>query len=417
LPVTPDTLFALGSCSKAFTATAVALLADDGRIGLDTPVRTYLPDFTLQDPVATATLTPRDLLTHRTGLARHDLFWYEAPFSRDELYRRLRFLEPAGPPRARWRYNSLMFVVAARIVEEVSGQTWESFVDARILCPLNMRRTFLSPEAMEADADHASPHALREGRVQRIAMLKELSAIAPAGAVQSSVRELARWLAFHATRSPGLLQEHLWRELHRPQVEMPAPDQPEVQHPHYGLGWIHESYRGRTLVVHNGAIDGFTAHLGFVPETGQGLIVLVNRERAAAALTALAHSAYDRLLGLERLDWAGRLEETPEPLQPDRGVTLDFPIAEIAGSYGHPAYGLVTLRAHGDRLVMQFRSLRLTLAYQGERRFLSLEPIADSAPQISVELPKSKAGEPLKLLVPLNFDDAGDPVQVFTRVG
>jgi CubicO group peptidase (beta-lactamase class C family) len=416
LPVTPDTLFPLGSCSKAFTATAIALLADEGRLGLDTPVRTYLPDFSLQDPLASATLTPRDLLTHRSGLARHDLFWYEAPFSRDELCRRLRFLEPAGPPRERWRYNSLMFVVAARIVEKVSGQSWESFVEARILRPLMMRRTFLSPEAMEADADHASPHALREGGVQKIPMLKGLNAIAPAGAVQSSVRDLARWLAFHATRSPGLLRRRLWRELHRPAAEMPAADQPEVQHPHYALGWIHESYRGHTLVVHDGAIDGFTAHLGFVPVTGQGLILLANRERASAALTALAYSAYDRLLGLEPLAWEPRLGETPEPLPAGRNVALDFPIAEVEGSYEHPAYGFLAIRAHVDRLVMRFRRLLLTLVYQGERRFRSLEPIADSAPQISVEFSRPEVGEPLKLLVPLNFDDVSDPVQVFTRV-
>jgi CubicO group peptidase (beta-lactamase class C family) len=416
LPITPDTLFPLGSCSKAFTATAIALLADEGRIGLDTPVRTYLPDFSLQDRVASATLTPRDLLTHRSGLPRHDLFWYEAPFSRDELYRRLRFLEPGGPPRERFRYNSLMFVVAARIVENVSGQSWESFVRARILRPLDMRRTLLSPEAMEADADHASPHAIRGGRVRRIPMLKRLDAIAPAGAVQSSVRDLARWLAFHATRSPGLLQERLWRELHRPQAEMPAADEPEVQHPSYALGWIHESYRGHTLLVHNGAIDGFTAHLGFVPETGQGLILLANRDGATAALKALAYSAYDRLLGLDPIDWAGRLGETPEPLQADRGVALDFPIEQVVGSYEHPAYGPLTIRAHGDRLVMRFRSLRLTLAYQGERRFLSLGEIADSAPQLSVQFSKPKAGEPLKALVPLNFDDVADPVEVFTRV-
>ena len=203
LPVTPDTLFPLGSCSKAFTATAIALLADEGRIALDAPVRTYLPDFSLEDPVASATLTTRDLLTHRSGLPRHDLFWYQAPFSRDELYRRLRFLEPSGPPRARWRYNSLMFVVAGRIVEKVSGESWESFVQARILVPLDMRRTLLSAEAMETDSDHASPYAMREGSVQEIPMLKRLSAIAPAGAVQTSVRDLARWLTFHATRSPG----------------------------------------------------------------------------------------------------------------------------------------------------------------------------------------------------------------------
>jgi CubicO group peptidase (beta-lactamase class C family) len=415
LPVTPDTLFPLGSCSKGFTATAIALLADEGRIALDAPVRTYLPDFSLQDPVASATLTTRDLLTHRSGLPRHDLFWYQAPFSRDELYRRLRFLEPVGPPRGQWRYNSLMFVVAGRIVEKVSGQSWESFVQARILAPLNMRRTVLSPEAMEADPDHASPYVVRQGRLQGMPMLKGMSAIAPAGAVQSSVRDLARWLTFHATRSPGLVGEAQWRELHRPQAEMPEWDQPEVQHPHYALGWIHESYRGHPLVIHDGSVDGFTVHLSFLPETGQGLIILMNRDNATEALTALAYSAYDRLLGLEPLDWEARFKEVPTPLQEAAEVALDFPIEEVVGRYQHPAYGVLTVRAKGNKLAMQLRTLSLTLAYQGKRRFLSLEPIADRALQISVRFSKPKAGEPMKVFVPLNFD-MGDPVEVFTRV-
>ena len=415
LPVTLDTLFPLGSCSKAFTATAIALLADEGRIALDTPVRAYLPDFSLEDPVASATLTTRDLLTHRSGLPRHDLFWYQAPFSRDELYHRLRFLEPSGPPRAQWRYNSLMFVVAGRIVEKVSGESWESFVRARILLPLDMRRTLLSPEAMETDSDHAVPYALRNGSVQEIPMLKRLSAIAPAGAVQTSVNDLARWLTFHATRSPALLGEGMWRELHRPQAEMPAPAEPEVQHPYYALGWIHESYRGHPLVVHNGAIDGFTMHLGFLPETGQGLILLMNRDLATAALMALAYSAYDRLLRLEPLGWEGRLKEMPEPLQEVPDIALDFPVETVVGTYEHPAYGMLTVRAEGDKLAMEFRTLRLTLVYQGQRRFLSRESIVTGAPQISVRFSKEKMGEPLQLFVPLNFDE-GDPVEVFTRV-
>ena len=415
LPVTPDTLFPLGSCSKAFTATAIALLADEGRIALDIPVRTYLADFALEDPVASATLTTRDILTHRSGLPRHDLFWYQAPFSRDELYHRLRFLEPSGPPRARWRYNSLMFVVACRIVEDVSGESWERFVQARILSPLGMRRTVLSAEAMETDSDHAVPYALRNGTVQKIPMLRRLSAIAPAGGVQTSVNDLARWLTFHATRSPALLGESMWRELHRPQAEMPAPAEPEVEHPYYALGWIHESYRGHPLVVHNGAIDGFTVHLGFLPETGQGLILLMNRDLAAPALMAMAYGAYDRLLGLEPIDWEGRLKETPEPPQNAPAIALDFPIETVVGKYEHPAYGRLTVQARGDKLALEFRTLRLTLIYQGERRFLSREPIADGAPQISVRFSKETTGEPLKLFVPLNFDE-GDPVEVFTRV-
>jgi CubicO group peptidase (beta-lactamase class C family) len=360
-------------------------------------------------------LTARDILTHRSGLPRHDLFWYHAPFSRDELYGRLRFLEPSGPPHARWRYNSLMFVVAGRVLEKVSGESWESFVQARILSPLNMRRTVLSAEAMEADTDHACPYAMREGRVQSIPMLKGLSPIAPAAAVQTSARDLARWLTFHATRTPALLGEGMWRELHRPQAEMPTPDQSEVQHPYYALGWIHETYRGHPLVLHNGSIDGFTVHLGFLPETGQAFILLMNRDLATAAVMAIAYSAYDRLLGLEPLDWEGRLKEMPAPLQHVPHEALDFPIANVLGRYEHPAYGMLTVRAQGDRLVMQFRTLRFALAYQGHRRFLSVEPVADGAPQISVRFSEQKVGEPVKLFVPFNFD-VGDPVEVFTRV-
>jgi hypothetical protein len=169
-------------------------------------------------------------------------------------------------------------------------------------------------------------------------------------------------------------------------------------------------------VLHNGSIDGFTVHLGFLPETGQAFILLMNRDLATAALMAIAYSAYDRLLGLEPLDWEERLQEMPAPLQHVPHEALDFPIANAVGRYEHPAYGMLTVRAQGDGLLMQFRTLRFALAYQGHRRFLSVEPVADGAPQISVRFSEQKVGEPVKLFVPFNFD-VGDPVEVFTRVG
>ena len=164
---------------------------------------------------------------------------------------------------------------------------------------------------------------------------------------------------------------------------MPAPDQPEVQHPSYALAWIHESYRGHPLVVHNGVIDGYTVHLGFLPETGQGLILLMNRDLATATLMALAYSAYDHLLGLEPLDWETRLvEETLPPLQDVPAVPLDFPLSQVAGRYEHPAYGPLTVRANGDQLLMQFRTFRFTLVYQGKLGFLSQEPLLDGAADV-----------------------------------
>jgi hypothetical protein len=273
-----------------------------------------------------------------------------------------------------------------------------------------MRRTVLSTEAMEDDADHAAAYALHDGDAREISTLKHVGVIAPAGGVHTSVNDLVRWLGFHATRSPALVGEAMWRELHRAQVEMPAPAEPEIREPHYALGWIRESYRGHTLLMHNGAIDGFTVHLGFLPETGQGLIILMNRDLATAALMALAYSAYDRLLGLEPLDWESRLQEIPTPSSKDvPNVTLDFPIETIVGSYEHPAYGVIMVRRKGDDLAMEFRTLRFTLAYQGDRRFVSREPIADGGPHVAARFSNRK------LILPLNFD-AGDPVEVFEQI-
>jgi CubicO group peptidase (beta-lactamase class C family) len=418
LPITPDTLFPIGSCSKAFTATAIALLADEGKIALDSPVRRYLSDFALEDPTATTSLTTRDLLTHRSGLPRHDFFWYKAPFTRDELYRRIRYLEPAGPPRAEWRYNSLMYVVASRIVETISGDSWEGFVRRRILAPLSMNRTVLSPEEMESDSNHALAYVLRKGSVHKIEMLKNLSAIAPAGGVSTSVQDLTRWLTFHTTRSPQLLSAHSWRELHRPQVAMPASDEPEIQNPSYGLGWVHENYRGHSLVVHNGAIDGYTVHLGFLPEYELGLVILMNRDLAVGPLLTLAYNAYDRLLGLEPLNWEGRFKEVSESVPVVPKVALDFPLKDVVGRYEHPAYGTITVRLrtgkNGGGLEMQFRSFHFVLDYLGNRQFLCAEPIVDGGPQIKAWFSSPKVGEAPKLFVPFNFDP-GDPVQVFTR--
>ena len=215
---------------------------------------------------------------------------------------------------------------------------------------------------------------------REIPMLKRLSAIAPAGAVQSSVRDLARWLTFHATRSPALLGEGMWRELHRPQAEMPAPDQPEVQHPYYALGWIHESYRGHPLVVHNGAIDGFTVHLGFLPETGQGLILLMNRDLATdgadgACLQRLRSPSRARAAGL-----GAKARGNADTVAGCPGYRARLSDRRGGGEIRASRVRALTVRAKGDKLAMQFRTLRSTLVYQGERRFLSLEPIADGGP-------------------------------------
>src|SRR6185436_12651487 len=165
LKVTPETLFAIGSCSKAFTAAAIGILVDEGKLEWDKPVKTYLPDFMLWDEYASAHLTVRDLLTHQSGLPRHDLMWYGSPLSRQEIFERLRYLEPSAPLHAKYQYNNLMFMTAGLLLERVAGLTWEEFVRQRIFAPLGMKNSNTSVVDAQKAADYSLPYGEEKGEV------------------------------------------------------------------------------------------------------------------------------------------------------------------------------------------------------------------------------------------------------------
>ncbi len=139
LAMTPQTLMPIASCTKAFTTAAMALLVDAGKLDWDTPVRHYLPTFKLYDMVATEHLTPRDLVTHRSGLPRHDLMWYENESTRQELFDRLRYLQPSKDIRTTFQYQNLMYMVAGYLVGEIAGQSWEDFVQQQIFDRLDSK--------------------------------------------------------------------------------------------------------------------------------------------------------------------------------------------------------------------------------------------------------------------------------------
>ncbi|MBO0777821.1 MAG: beta-lactamase family protein, partial [Ktedonobacteraceae bacterium] len=168
LDVTPETLFAIGSCTKAFTATALGMLIDEEKLNWDTPVRQHLPAFKLCDAVASEQATARDLLSHRTGLPRHDMSWYRSSSTRDELFERLQYLEPSKGFRELWQYQNLMYMVAGYLVEVVSGQTWEDFVRQRIMEPLGMTGSNFATDASRQTSDYAMPYKKIKGEVRLV---------------------------------------------------------------------------------------------------------------------------------------------------------------------------------------------------------------------------------------------------------
>src|SRR5512135_766034 len=167
-PVTPNTLFAIGSSTKGFTTFDLGLLVDEGRLNWDKPIRDFLPTFQLHDPVASERLTPRDMVSHRVGLPRHDLMWYNSPLSRQEIFGRLRYLEPNKDIRQAFQYNNLMFLSAGVLIEHLSGRSWEDFTRQRIFEPLGMNRSNFSVTASQQSDDFALPYREKKDQIERI---------------------------------------------------------------------------------------------------------------------------------------------------------------------------------------------------------------------------------------------------------
>jgi CubicO group peptidase (beta-lactamase class C family) len=306
LPVTQDTLFAIGSVTKAFTATTIGALVDEGLLEWDQPLRDYVPDIRLHDAFASDRLTIVDLLSHRSGLPRHDLTWLGQPTrSRANIVRALRFLPLSRDLRQEFQYCNLGYLVAGHVVEALSGVPWEDFLRGRLLGPLGMRRSNLSVDEMLADADHASAYTRRDGVVVSLPQ-RPLPAMAPAGAINSSAADMARWLL--AQLAGGQLDDltvmsaaTAKRQL-TPHMLMPDSGlMPGLNQYAYGLGWAIGHYRDHKLAMHSGGIDGFATHCMLLPDDGIGVVVLTNTSSSLMHLV-VACRVLDELLGAEPLD-------------------------------------------------------------------------------------------------------------------
>lgn len=366
LPVTSQTLFAIGSITKSFTVSAMGMLVDEGKLDWDKPVREYLPEFKMYDPVASEHMTPRDLVTHRSGLPRHDTLWYSSDFSRADMVRRLRYLEPNKDFRSTYQYNNLMFMTAGYLVGRVAGTTWEDFVRRRILDPLGMKNTNYSVDESQKSRDFAMPYQNADGVVKDMPF-HNIDQIAPAGSINSNVDEMAQYLLFHLSKGmhgqTRLLSENNENQMQSPQMVMPNSERwKEIGLASYGMALGVSSYRGHKFVSHGGAIDGFTAQLSLMPQDNIGVIVLANLDSNKNPVPILVtYGVYDRLLGLEPTPWDQRfLNDEQKSKQSEEeakkeGFTERKPnthpshdLRDYLGEYENPGYGIVKIEPDGE---------------------------------------------------------------------
>jgi CubicO group peptidase (beta-lactamase class C family) len=384
LKVTPQTVFAIGSSSKAFTAATVGILADDGKLEWDKPVREYLPTFKLWDDIAAAHMTPRDLLCHRSGLPRHDLMWYASPLSRQELFNRLAYLEPSREFRSFWQYQNLMIMTAGHLVGELTHSTWEEFTRKRIFDPLKMTSSSFSVEAMRAAADHSLGYGEKKDKVEELPY-RNIDAIGPAGSINSNVTDMANWVLLNLNKGKfggkTIVSEASLAQIQSPQMVIQDPtfmllhNFPELTFPSYGMGWVVTSYRGHSLLHHGGNIDGFSAMVSLMPRDNMGLVVLTNLNGTMLPYAAM-FNIYDRLLGLDQVPWSkrytdlivkmkGEAEKAKKEAGKDRrpDTKPSHPLEDYAGEYAHPAYGAVTFTKAGDGLQARFHDQEFAVGH------------------------------------------------------
>jgi CubicO group peptidase (beta-lactamase class C family) len=392
-PVTPDTKYAIASTTKAFTTTAMAILADEGRMNWDDPVRRHLPSFRLSDPLADQFVTLRDLVSHRTGLSRNDQLWLSTVLTRDELLARVAFLPLAKPFRAQYQYQNIMFMAAGEAVGRASGGTWEEFVRKRILEPLGMSATDFSARDAYRSANLAMPYTKREGRLVEQEW-RTYDNIGGAGAMNSTLADMTRWLRMQLAggvfEGRRIVSARNLRETHTPQMVMVLDDEwresnPESNMAAYGLGWIVQDYRGRHMISHGGSLHGFRSMVAMLPNDGVGVVVWTNLGDSLLP-PAVRNAVFDRLLGLPERDWnalflalSAKREGEQAAARAKReaarakGTKPSLALPEYAGEYENAAYGTARVFMAGDALALSWNRVAATLNHWHYDTFRSSE--------------------------------------------
>jgi CubicO group peptidase (beta-lactamase class C family) len=381
-PVTPDTLFGIASNSKAFTAAALAMLVDEGKLKWDDRVIDHLPSFQMHDAYVTRELTVRDLLVHRSGLGlgAGDLLYFPAStFSEDEIVSKLRHIRPASSFRSKYAYDNILYLVAGKVIERASGQSWADFVRTRIFKPLGMKASNVSVKELRPGMDVATPHAKADGVLQAIEPMP-FDNNAPAAAINSSVSDLSRWMLAQLERGavPGtggkqrLFSEKQSQEMWSAQTLLPIGEpSPSLaslkpQFAAYALGWTLRDYRGHKVVGHTGGLPGYFSRVTLVPALGLGIAVLTNQEMSGG-FDAPTYALLDAFLGAPRTDWVkafkaadelkrSKAEKEVSAKQASRNAksSPSLSLTRYAGTYRDAWYGDVAIAHEGGKLVLRF---------------------------------------------------------------
>jgi len=377
LPVTTNTLFAIGSCTKAFTASLLGLLNKDGKLDLDKPAREYLPELKFFKDEMNNSITVRDMMCHRTGLPRHDYSWYLFnTASRDSLLKRIQYQEPTAPVRQAWQYNNFMFLAQGMISEKLMGKSWEQNVKEKIFTPLGMSSSNFSIHDLAKMSDASLGYVIFKDSIIKKTDYYDINAMGPAGSINSNVNEMANWVITWVNggkfNGKEILPSNYVTQAMSSQMvvgaALPDKEVPDAFLSNYGFGWFLSSYRGHYRVEHGGNIDGFSASSSFFPSDSIGIIVLTN-QNGSAVPGIVRNTIADKIFGLNKIDWnkrtndaqakakaAAKEAEKKTTSNKKQGTKPSHKLNDYEGLFNNPGYGTIEIYTKNDSLFFRSRN-------------------------------------------------------------
>jgi CubicO group peptidase (beta-lactamase class C family) len=370
-PVTVNTQFAIGSCTKAFTASLIGLLDSSGKLDLDKPVRTYLPELHFYNSEMDQNITLRDMMCHRTGIPRYDWSWSVYPSTRDTLLQRIQFMEPTQPLRQKFQYNNFMFMLQGLVAEKLTGKSWEQNVRQSFLEPLGMQHSYLSYSDCLQSPDLSLGYNVKQDSFVHQVNYENEQGMSPAGSIISTVPDMAKWLTLWIQggklKGRQLLPAAYMKAATKPQMIVDDWDienaLPDILLSAYGFGWFLSGYRGHYRVEHGGNVTGFSASACFFPTDSIGIVVLCNQDGSAVP-SVVRNIIADKMLGAPYRDWesilfnqylANRKKEQEVKNTKHLQVTHPptHPLGEYTGTYTTAAGETVNVWQRNDSLFVK----------------------------------------------------------------
>lgn len=392
-PVTIDTRFSIASCTKSYTACAIAILVDEGRLNWDDTVKSHLPGFKVADPYVTEHVTIRDLLCHRTNLVAGELLLMRGDVSNEVMLSRLQYLQQANPFRGGFAYNNLMYDVLGQIIETKTGRPWQAFVADRIFTPLELKATTVDRTSIPEDLV-ATRHRIYDSGIESLHGQEHDTHTSAAGAIYSTVGDMSQWLQFHLNEGQvgdrQLVSKNVLREMCAVQQSIPVRWRPnsDVYDPRftgYGLGWFIRDYRGRKVVQHGGA---WGAEMAILPEEDLSIVVLTNRDWNGLTWM-LIFDVIDSYLDDPERAWRkgtkwdkwlplggpaaqgkARAEQLAKAAESRKEGTLpSVPLTSFTGAYNMPFYGDLQVTVVDNQLHADFGQYHVAFEHWDDNRF------------------------------------------------